>query len=86
MRPLTQDVSKPCVRFLNRPLIEFSIVELAKQGIKNFIFDEPGYTNYVRHPSWKIRNKSNRRKTFSRHRYVDSRLKSRIYQATRRNN
>lgn len=47
MRPLTYNVSKPCIRFLNRPLIEFSIVELAEQGIRNFIFGELGYTNYV---------------------------------------
>jgi mannose-1-phosphate guanylyltransferase / phosphomannomutase len=46
MRPLTHDTSKPCVRLLNRPLIEFSLATLAKQGIKNFIFGEYGYTNY----------------------------------------
>lgn len=44
--PLTFDVSKPCIRFLNRPLIEFSIVELAEQGIRDFIFGALGYTNY----------------------------------------
>ncbi|MDQ1279652.1 MAG: hypothetical protein QG670_914 [Thermoproteota archaeon] len=47
LRPLTYDVSKPCIRFLNRPLIEFSIIELAEQGIRNFIFGELGYTNYA---------------------------------------
>jgi NDP-sugar pyrophosphorylase family protein len=47
LRPLTHDVSKPCIRFLNRPLIEFSIAELAKQGVRNFIFGEVGYTNYT---------------------------------------
>jgi NDP-sugar pyrophosphorylase family protein len=47
LRPLTYDVSKPCIRFLNRPLIEFSIAELANQGIRNFIFGELGYTNYA---------------------------------------
>jgi NDP-sugar pyrophosphorylase family protein len=47
LRPLTHDVSKPCVRFLNRPLIEFSIAPLAEQGVKNFIFGEYGYTNYL---------------------------------------
>lgn len=47
LRPLTHDISKPCVRFLNRPLIEFSMATLAEQGIRNFIFGEYGYTNYV---------------------------------------
>lgn len=46
LRPLTHDVSKPCVRFLNRPLIEFSIITLAEQGVRHFIFGEMGYTNY----------------------------------------
>jgi NDP-sugar pyrophosphorylase family protein len=46
LRPLTHDTSKPCVRLLNRPLIEFSLAALAKQGVKNFIFGEYGYTNY----------------------------------------
>lgn len=47
LRPLTQDISKPCVRFLNRPLIEFAMATLAEQGIRNFIFGEYGYTNYT---------------------------------------
>jgi NDP-sugar pyrophosphorylase family protein len=46
LRPLTQDISKACVRFLNRPLIEFSMATLAEQGIRHFIFGEYGYTNY----------------------------------------
>jgi NDP-sugar pyrophosphorylase family protein len=46
LMPLTHDVSKPCVRFLNRPLIEFSIATLAEQGVRSFIFGEYGYTNY----------------------------------------
>jgi len=46
LRPLTLDTSKPCVRLLNRPLIEFSLATLAKQGVRNFIFGEYGYTNY----------------------------------------
>jgi len=46
LRPLSHDVSKPCVRFLNRPLIEFSMIALAEQGVRNFIFGEMGYTNY----------------------------------------
>jgi NDP-sugar pyrophosphorylase family protein len=47
LRPLTNDISKACVRFLNRPLIEFSMATLAEQGVRNFIFGENGYTNYV---------------------------------------
>ena len=47
LRPLTQDISKPCVRFLNRPLIEFAMATLAEQGVRNFIFGEYGYTNYT---------------------------------------
>jgi len=47
LRPLTHDISKSCVRFLNRPLIEFSMVMLAEQGVRNFIFGENGYTNYA---------------------------------------
>jgi NDP-sugar pyrophosphorylase family protein len=46
LRPLTYDISKPCVRFLNRPLIEFSMATLAEQGVRNFVFGEYGYTNY----------------------------------------
>jgi len=47
LRPLTHDISKSCVRFLNRPLIEFSMAMLAEQGVRNFIFGENGYTNYA---------------------------------------
>jgi len=46
MRPLTHDVSKPCIRFLNRPLIEFSMATLAEQGVRNFMFGEYGFMNY----------------------------------------
>ena len=46
LRPLTHDVSKPCVRFLNRALIEFSVATVAEQGVRHFIFGESGYTNY----------------------------------------
>jgi len=46
LRPLTHDVSKPCIRFLNRALIEFSMATLAEQGVRHFIFGECGYTNY----------------------------------------
>jgi NDP-sugar pyrophosphorylase family protein len=31
---------------MNRPLIEFSLLSLARQGIRNFIFGVKGYTNY----------------------------------------
>ncbi|MEM3673476.1 MAG: NDP-sugar synthase [Candidatus Bathyarchaeia archaeon] len=44
--PLTAETSKACIRLLNRPLIEFSLLSLARQGIKNFIFGVKGYTNY----------------------------------------
>jgi len=46
LKPLTHDISKPCVRFLNRPLIEFSMATLAEQSVRDFIFGEYGYTNY----------------------------------------
>ena len=46
LRPLTHDVSKPCIRFLNRPLIEFSMATLAEQGVRNFMFGECGFRNY----------------------------------------
>ena len=46
LRPLTRDIAKPCIRFLNRPLIEFSMAELAEQGVRDFIFGEHGFTNY----------------------------------------
>ncbi|MGQ9565487.1 MAG: sugar phosphate nucleotidyltransferase [Candidatus Bathyarchaeales archaeon] len=44
--PLTAEVSKACIRLLNRPLIEISLLCLAQQGVKNFIFGVKGYTNY----------------------------------------
>jgi len=44
--PLTAETSKACLRVLNRPLIEFSLLSLARQGIQNFIFGVKGYTNY----------------------------------------
>ncbi len=47
LKPLTSDVSKPCIRFLNKPLIEFPMAKLAEQGLRNFIFGEKGYTNYI---------------------------------------
>jgi len=44
--PLTAEVSKACIRLVNRPLIEISLLCLARQGVKNFIFGVKGYTNY----------------------------------------
>src|SRR5512136_1554739 len=44
--PLTADTSKACLRLLNRPLVEFSLLSLANQGIRHFIFGVKGYTNY----------------------------------------
>jgi len=46
LMPLTAETSKACLRILNRPLIEFSLISLARQGIRNFIFGVKGYTNY----------------------------------------
>jgi NDP-sugar pyrophosphorylase family protein len=44
--PLTAETSKACLRLLNRPLVEFSLLSLASQGLRNFIFGVKGYTNY----------------------------------------
>ncbi|MCK5628452.1 NDP-sugar synthase [Candidatus Bathyarchaeota archaeon] len=44
--PLTAETSKACLRLLNRPMIEFALLSLANQGIRNFIFGVKGYTNY----------------------------------------
>jgi NDP-sugar pyrophosphorylase family protein len=44
--PLTAETSKACLRLLNRPLVEFSLLSLASQGIRHFIFGVKGYTNY----------------------------------------
>lgn len=44
--PLTAETSKACIRLLNRPMIEFSLLSLARQGVRNFIFGVKGYTNY----------------------------------------
>ncbi|MCW4018243.1 MAG: NDP-sugar synthase [Candidatus Bathyarchaeota archaeon] len=44
--PLTAETSKACIRLLNRPLVEFSLLSLANQGIRHFIFGVKGYTNY----------------------------------------
>jgi NDP-sugar pyrophosphorylase family protein len=44
--PLTAETSKACIRLVNRPLIEISLLCLANQGIRNFILGVNGYTNY----------------------------------------
>ncbi|MCW4006016.1 MAG: NDP-sugar synthase [Candidatus Bathyarchaeota archaeon] len=44
--PMTAETSKACLRLLNRPLVEFSLLQLANQGVRNFIFGVKGYTNY----------------------------------------
>ena len=44
--PLTAETSKACLRLLNRPLVEFSLLSLAAQGIRHFIFGVKGYINY----------------------------------------
>ena len=44
--PLTAETSKACLRLLNRPLVEFSLLSLAAQGLRHFIFGVKGYTNY----------------------------------------
>lgn len=44
--PLTAETSKACLRLLNRPLVEFALLTLARQGIRHFIFGVKGYTNY----------------------------------------
>jgi len=46
LMPLTEATSKAALRLLNRPLVEFSLLSLARQGIRNFIFGVKGYTNY----------------------------------------
>jgi NDP-sugar pyrophosphorylase family protein len=46
LRPLTAESSKAVVRIFNRPLVEYAMVELARQGVRNFIFGAKGYVNY----------------------------------------
>lgn len=41
------DTSKAMIRFLNRNLIDFTIMKLARQGIKEFYLGVSGYVNYV---------------------------------------
>ena len=44
--PLTAETSKACLRLLNRPIVEFALLQLANQGIRHIIFGVKGYTNY----------------------------------------
>ena len=44
--PLTAETSKACIRLVNRPLIEISLLSLARQGIRQFVLGVKGYTNY----------------------------------------
>ena len=46
LRPLTAESSKAVVRIFNRPLVEYAMVELARQGVRNFVFGAKGYVNY----------------------------------------
>ena len=46
MGPLTYGTSKPCVRLLNRPIMDFALLPLAEQGVRNFIFGVKGGTNH----------------------------------------
>jgi NDP-sugar pyrophosphorylase family protein len=44
--PLTAETSKAALRLINRPLVEFSLLSLARQGVRNIVFGVKGYTNY----------------------------------------
>jgi NDP-sugar pyrophosphorylase family protein len=44
--PLTAETSKACLRLLNKPLAEYSLLSLSSQGVRNIIFGVKGYTNY----------------------------------------
>ncbi len=46
LRPLTTETSKACIRLMNIPLVEISILGLARQGIRHFIFGVKGYHNF----------------------------------------
>jgi NDP-sugar pyrophosphorylase family protein len=46
LRPLTVETSKAMIRFLNRPLIELAILNLAQQGLEEVYFGVRGYHNY----------------------------------------
>ncbi|MDW8063857.1 MAG: NDP-sugar synthase [Candidatus Caldarchaeum sp.] len=45
--PLTADTSKAMVRFLNRPLIEWMISSLARQGLREVYLAVSGFNNYI---------------------------------------
>jgi NDP-sugar pyrophosphorylase family protein len=46
LKPLTAESSKAVVRIFNRPLVEYAMVELARQGVRHFVFGAKGYVNY----------------------------------------
>jgi len=46
LKPLTAESSKAVVRILNRPLVEYAMAELARQGVRHFVFGAKGYVNY----------------------------------------
>ncbi|MEM2021595.1 MAG: NDP-sugar synthase [Zestosphaera sp.] len=46
LRPLTIETSKSLVRFLNKPLLELSLLRLAKSGVKEVYLGVRGYYNY----------------------------------------
>ncbi len=46
LRPLTEEISKPCIPFMNRTLLEIPMVDLAREGVKRFLFGVKGYINY----------------------------------------
>lgn len=46
LRPLTVETSKAMVRILNRPLMELTVVGLARQGVEEVIMGVRGYYNY----------------------------------------
>ncbi|MCS7133240.1 MAG: NDP-sugar synthase [Candidatus Caldarchaeum sp.] len=45
--PLTVDTSKAMIRFLNRPLIEWMIASLARQGVREVYLAVSGFNNYI---------------------------------------
>lgn len=47
LRPLTLVTSKAMIRILNKPLLEFAIVELAVNGVDTIYLGVRGYHNYV---------------------------------------
>ena len=47
LRPLTIETSKGLVRLLNRPILEHSILNLAKDGVEEVYLGVKGYVNYT---------------------------------------